>query len=556
MVLGVALTAIAAHLERPDHVISQSISLQGWWAQLASRPSMTCAGTESGGFGVMRTATESECLAAAKAAAAYAGLGEVRHVKAVDPDATTVPHGCSYSHVSKAAVFNRNPMGACASSTDCLYDIICVVDGADAGVVAAAEAEAKDEEEAEAGATAAAAEELAAFDAKLAQALEAPAWPKPSPRLPPTTAVTTFEAAVATFDDTKLAQALLTPAWPAHSSRQPPTPALATFDDRPCDEWTGTSAARTEKPLTCGVLWFLHIPKTGGTTLMRHFHANKGRNGWRYANMWKNPVPEEERGAPGSGHQWATWNISREWTHVVLDELAKPKPKLIVHSHHNMPGLGDAYMRDAILHPMAKSMRSKGCGVRFVTVLREPVAEIVSLMMFRHVPPSSFVECVEKNAEATSKYIMYNFRTQWPEMYRTGVPTQEEGEALLQAGQDVLHNFSLVGRTDQLDDFVADINVMLGWPARLTAAPVRTGRQGQESDAETRSSWVPYEPNATQLARVREANIFDSLLYHSFCASNSSVRGERRATALVANRPRRPDGLALLDRVLGNRRPS
>ena len=115
-----------------------------------------------------------------------------------------------------------------------------------------------------------------------------------------------------------------------------------------------------------------------------------------------------------------------------------------------------------------------------------------------------------------------------------------------------------MGRTEQLNEFVADVNFMLGWPASLTAEPVRTGRQDQESDAEALSSWVPYEPNATQLARVREANIFDSRLYHSFCASNSSqsVLGERRATTLVASRPRRPDGLALLDRVLGSRRSS
>ena len=67
-------------------------------------------------------------------------------------------------------------------------------------------------------------------------------------------------------------------------------------------------------------------------------------------------------------------------------------------------------------------------------------------------------------------------------------------------------SFSLVGRTEQLDDFVTDVNLMLGWPATLAATPVRTGRQDQQSDAETRSRWVPYEPDAAQLTRVREAN--------------------------------------------------
>ena len=78
------------------------------------------------------------------------------------------------------------------------------------------------------------------------------------------------------------------------------------------------------------------------------------------------------------------------------------------------------------------------------------------------------------------------------------------------------------------------------------------GKRDEESDTQSLSSWLPYEPNATQLARVRDANIFDSLLYHAFCAANSSALGERRATTLVASRPRRPDGLALLDRVLGS----
>ena len=281
MVLTVALTVVAANLERPEHVISESVSLQSWWAQLAKTPSLACAATDSDGLGAMRMATESECLGAAKAAAAYAGLGEVRRVKAVDADATTVPYGCSYSHVTKAAVYNRNPMGACASSTDCLYENVCVVDESRNVAEAAAQAEAKAEAAEGAAAAEAFMEAEKAFDKKLAQALVAPAWPKHPPKLSP---------------------------------KLPPTPdigAPATFDDRPCDEWTGLAAAKAEPPLTCGVLWYLHIPKTGGTTLMRHFHANKGRNGWRYANMWKNPIPDEERGAPGSSHQWATWNVSK-----------------------------------------------------------------------------------------------------------------------------------------------------------------------------------------------------------------------------------------------------
>ena len=355
-----------------------------------------------------------------------------------------------------------------------------------------------------------------------------------------------------------MASALQQPDW----FPQPPLPAKSTaFDDGPCEEWTGMVAAESEPPLTCGVLWFLHVPKTGGTTLMKHFHDNaggglpgkRGINGWRYANMWLNPVPIEARGAPGSPHQWATWNVSTKWTSIVLDELKQPQPKLIVHAHHNMPGLADPYMRDVVLRPMAKSMRSKGCEVRFATVLREPVAEIVSLMLFRHVPRERFVKSVRQNSEAMSKYLLYNFWTQWPAIYQQAPPTDEEGEELLHAAQDVLHNFSLVGRTEQLGVFVTNVNRMLGWPEDLTAPAANVAPWKDGKEAEFSSRWRPWDPNEDELHAVREANVFDSHLYHSFCATNGTA-AERLATALVARTvPARANGLALLESVLGSR---
>ena len=66
-----------------------------------------------------------------------------------------------------------------------------------------------------------------------------------------------------------------------------------------------------------------------------------------------------------------------EWK-VVLDELEQPQPKLIVHDHHNMPGLGDSYMLNEVLSPMARALQGKGCELRFTTVLREPVSELKS----------------------------------------------------------------------------------------------------------------------------------------------------------------------------------
>ena len=71
-----------------------------------------------------RNAAESECLAAVQEAAQALGL-RLRGIRVVDEGADgLVPGGCSYSHVSKRAMFNRNPAGRSSS----LYELVCIED--------------------------------------------------------------------------------------------------------------------------------------------------------------------------------------------------------------------------------------------------------------------------------------------------------------------------------------------------------------------------------------------------------------------------------------------
>ena len=68
-----------------------------------------------------RRAAHSECLAAVTEAARSAGV-EVRGRKNVDDGAAvSVPHGCSYSTVSKMAIFNVNPLGTRGEA----YQYVC-----------------------------------------------------------------------------------------------------------------------------------------------------------------------------------------------------------------------------------------------------------------------------------------------------------------------------------------------------------------------------------------------------------------------------------------------
>ena len=124
MLLTAALAAAAVtDFETPQSVLSQSVSLQGWWAELARGPLSVCKANQ-------RSATESECLTAAKAAIAYAGIGGAKNVVQSVVQSVVIPPGCSYSHFSKTAVYNRNPTGNCSQGAACPYELVCVAEGA------------------------------------------------------------------------------------------------------------------------------------------------------------------------------------------------------------------------------------------------------------------------------------------------------------------------------------------------------------------------------------------------------------------------------------------
>ena len=324
------------------------------------------------------------------------------------------------------------------------------------------------------------------------------------------------------------------------------------FDDSPCDEWRGVppNDAAADAPMSCGVMWYLHVPKTGGTTMMHHLHSHAEEYGWKYADMWKMRIPKQETNPLYSPHHWKTWNMTEEWK-VVLDEREQPKPKLIVHHHHNVPGLGDSYMLNQVLSPMAQALTSKGCEFRFTTVLREPVSELKSLMLFRKVKSGDYITKVQENADAMSKYLIWNFHTQvcasavalgchasdalWPALLSRSAPPRlaqwpkeysQPGEAtpvrsaeLLKKAREILIHFSLVGRTEELDSFIRHTNLMLGWPADLhTDAWVTGSETGQRAE----SDFTEYELDDEQIEATKQANKVDSHLYHTYCQASTS----------------------------------
>merc|ERR1740115_505312 len=168
---------------------------------------------------------------------------------------------------------------------------------------------------------------------------------------------------------------------------------------------------------------------------------------------------------------------------------------------------------------MKRSLEAKGCELRLAPALREPVSEVVSLMLFRQIPEEEFVPRMEENSDAMSKYILGNYHTQWPLEYQRGTTPNANGVKLLQRSRELLSKFSLVGQTENLNQFIHFINLALGWPTSDVPRPWVTGAM---KPGYTRA-FTPYTPSTDMLERVKGANVVDSLLYHTFCSKGQAA---------------------------------
>ena len=205
----------------------------------------------------------------------------------------------------------------------------------------------------------------------------------------------------------------LTVTWqPADSS--PTSGAIGTVGT------VGTHPALTATgELKCGVLWFLHIPKTGGDTVkgslqawsrQRRCGAKQGRphyeqsvcradadsSRWTYVDIYqgsnnkKGKEKAEKEGRkfdplgscePGlDSTNMEDWAAAPSWQRV-LRELAKPTPRVALQSHHCSPSLAALLPQ---LEQLNATLQAKGCGLHLVTVLREPVSHTESRMHYKN----------------------------------------------------------------------------------------------------------------------------------------------------------------------------
>ena len=224
-------------------------------------------------------------------------------------------------------------------------------------------------------------------------------------------------------------------------------------------------------PLQCGLVWFLHVSKSGGTTVANYLGRVAPQNGWKFVNLWTSD--DELRSGWRTGtfadsvlRNASTWTQSEQWR-PAAEELQRARPRVVVHQHHGSPGLGQSLLQP--LQGLKRGLRAKGCDLLLATVLREPGAHMRSMLFYIGVPAAALRPFVANLSDYQAKYIMHGHEFGWPAPFTpwvVGSRAATATPALLQKASAALEHFDLVGRTDELQSFLAALTQRLaGWPA-------------------------------------------------------------------------------------------
>ena len=242
-----------------------------------------------------------------------------------------------------------------------------------------------------------------------------------------------------------------------------PSLAMPIARDVPSANTQGWSGLKKDKedvePMPCGLLYYVHVPKTGGSTVFDRLQ--KVKHGWGYNRLyWGDDGPAEENKWVANPNRWKN-SSGWKWAQKML---AEKKPKLILEAHHGAPGL--EYMVNNVLGDVACTLKAKGCQLRVVTVLRSPVERMASTLAFNEhgMPNKTRTESLlEQGADEQTRYLLKGHEKQWtnPKWHTLPSPKTIDEEVVSRA-QNALSYAYLVGNSRRLDDFMGQVYALLG----------------------------------------------------------------------------------------------
>jgi hypothetical protein len=251
----------------------------------------------------------------------------------------------------------------------------------------------------------------------------------------------------------------LTPS--SHMRGMPPPLAMPTASDLPSASTQGWSGLKKDKedvePMSCGMLYYVHVPKTGGSTVFDRLQ----KVGWGYNRLyWGDDGPAEENKWVANPNRWKN-SSGWKWAQKML---ATKKPKIILEAHHGAPGL--EYMVNNVLGDVACALKAKGCQLRVVTVLRSPVERMASTLTFNEhgMPNKTRADSLlAQGADEQTRYLLKGHVKQWTNPTWHTLPSPKSiDEEVVSRAQNALSYAYLVGNSRRLDEFMGQVYTLLG----------------------------------------------------------------------------------------------
>ncbi|CAM9418931.1 unnamed protein product [Chrysoparadoxa australica] len=265
----------------------------------------------------------------------------------------------------------------------------------------------------------------------------------------------------------------------------------------------GVKAQSVEEPIppkpTRGILWYYHIPKTGGTSVDHHIddflkrrEGNRVRKVALWAQMWNLPNVRGETPAE-TAHIKARMRMARcqkalERIEAYVNSPPNPRePLLIVHQHLSCGGM---VQMAPIMRRFRAMIESQGGAMHVSCLLRQPIARLVSQLNYaRELTPEQWERSLLSNPNMDNhqvRFLLYNWPTQYHDnrllepYYKFGANLVGATDADEAAGDSIsMHyypplggitsehviaaleyledNFDYVGQTEQLGEYLGEL---------------------------------------------------------------------------------------------------
>jgi len=292
-----------------------------------------------------------------------------------------------------------------------------------------------------------------------------------------------------------------------------------------CPTWTGIPA-KPAKPMKCGALAFLHIGKTGGTTIADHLKTHAAAGNYSYFSLYNVSGPDHSevdlsRDAYMNDAYLDPSNLSspaprfEEWSEwqALSRALDGAQPRVAFQMHHGMPGLAQpGNLLETHLLPMKERLRAKGCDLTLVTVLRDGPSRALSDLAYarwmgwvsRNASATTWSDYFKSKANHETNYLVRGFLSGHD---REEYSDPDSERAILPEARRALSAMDFVGRTEELDAFVSRLNVLLGLPEALVATA------GNETPEEFKQKNFTDEAGRC----LADTNAVDQELYQGYC---------------------------------------